>query len=164
MKRKIMSFGLLALLLLPVSAWAQLRPDNIDSVLQVLSVREKAQLAVGAGWGSMFQGLHIPFAGRHRVPGAAGETRAIGRQAGEGRDRQPADLLLSEVEQQLMEQASVLCREQHKRLVVVLNCAGEMRVEGWSHLVDGILMAWCPGQEGGYSILDVLRASTSIIR
>lgn len=110
-----MSFGLLALLLLPVSAWAQLRPDNIDSVLQVLSVREKAQLAVGAGWGSMFQGLHIPFAGRHRVPGAAGETRAIGRM-------------------------------------------------GIPSLVRGILMAWCPGQEGGYSILDVLRASTSIIR
>lgn len=87
----------------------------------------------------------------------------IGRQAGEGRDRQPEDLLLSKLEQQLIEQASGLCREQKKRLVVVLNCAGEMRVEGWSHLADGILMAWCPGQEGGYSILDVLRAPTSII-
>ena len=57
----------------------QLSADNIDSVLADMTLYEKTSLLVGAGWGSMFEGLHIPFTHGHRVPGAAGESRAIKR-------------------------------------------------------------------------------------
>lgn len=80
----------------------------------------------------------------------------IGRQAGEGHDRQPTDLDLTTEEQQLLELTSRICRAQSKPLTVVLNTAGEMRIEPWVDLADAILMAWCPGQEGGLSIMDVL--------
>lgn len=60
-------------------AQAQLRVDNPDSVLRAMTLHEKATLVVGNGWGSMFKAYHLPFCGEHKVPGAAGETRAIPR-------------------------------------------------------------------------------------
>lgn len=56
-----------------------LRADNIDEILSEMTLREKATIVVGAGWGSMFEGYHIPFCRGHRLPGAAGESRAIKR-------------------------------------------------------------------------------------
>ena len=53
--------------------------QNIDAILAEMTLREKATIVVGAGWGSLFEGFNLPFAGSHRVPGAAGETRAIPR-------------------------------------------------------------------------------------
>ena len=48
--------------------------DNIDKVLPLLSLREKASLVVGAGYKSMLAGL---FGFRVPVPGAAGMTRSV---------------------------------------------------------------------------------------
>ena len=56
-----------------------LRADNVDSVLAQMTLREKATLVVGNGWGSLFEGFRIPFCHGHRLPGAAGESRAIER-------------------------------------------------------------------------------------
>ena len=57
----------------------KLQKDNIEAVLAEMTIREKATIIVGAGWGSLFEGFHLPFCNGHRVPGAAGETRAIER-------------------------------------------------------------------------------------
>lgn len=70
---------LLCTLCFATTTMAQLRADNVDSILSQMTIREKATLVVGGGWGSMFQGIGMPTLRRHTVPGAAGETRAIPR-------------------------------------------------------------------------------------
>lgn len=74
-------FRLIILLcVLTIAAQAQnTATDRVDSLLAQMTLREKATLLVGNGWGSMFQGIGMPAIGQHRVPGAAGETRAIER-------------------------------------------------------------------------------------
>lgn len=60
-------------------AQPKLREDNIDAVVAAMTLREKATLVMGGGWGSMFEGFGFPGMKGHRVPGAAGESRAIAR-------------------------------------------------------------------------------------
>lgn len=69
----------LILLFCPMLSFAQVRMDNVDSLLSVMTNKEKATLLIGRGWGSLFLGIGMPATGHHPVPGAAGETRAIER-------------------------------------------------------------------------------------
>lgn len=76
--RKILFIS--AALLAASAAFAQprLSPDNIDEVLAAMTLEEKANLLVGAGWGSMTSGS-MTASSTVLVPGAAGTTRGIDR-------------------------------------------------------------------------------------
>lgn len=82
---------------------------------------------------------------------------AIGRNAGEGSDRKlPGDYFLNDTELVLIKTVANAFHAQHKKVVVVLNTGGVVDVTKWRNDVDGILVAWQPGLEGGNAIADVL--------
>jgi len=82
---------------------------------------------------------------------------AIGRNAGEGRDRKlEADYNLDETETMMIKTVTNFFHSLHKNVVVVLNIGGVINVSDWKDGVDGILLAWQPGLEGGNAITDIL--------
>ena len=80
----------------------------------------------------------------------------IGRQAGEGRDRTKDDFLLTKAEQDMLRVVSATAHQKGKKVVVVLNVSGVIETVSWRDSVDAILLVWCPGQEGGNAVMDVL--------
>lgn len=81
----------------------------------------------------------------------------IGRNAGEGADRQVEDnYYLTDKEKALIANVSTVFHAKNKKVIVVLNIAGPIDVMQWRDNVDAILLAWQPGLEGGNAIADVL--------
>jgi beta-glucosidase len=92
-----------------------------------------------------------------KATAAATAIISIGRNAGEGSDRKlPGDYYLNDTEMVMIQTVANAFHAQHKKVVVVLNTGGVVDVTRWRDAVDGILMAWQPGLEGGNAIADVL--------
>ena len=88
---------------------------------------------------------------------------SIGRNSSQGVDRKNAegDYLLSAAESALIDNVSTAFRNQGKKVVVVLNIAGVMDTTAWQDKVDGILLAYMPGQEAGDAVAEVLSGETN---
>jgi beta-glucosidase len=81
----------------------------------------------------------------------------VGRNSGEFSDRNVEnDFTISQAERTFIENVSKVFHAQGKKVIAVLNIGGPIEMVSWRSLVDGILLAWQPGQEAGHAIVDVL--------
>lgn len=100
------------------------------------------------------------------VRGTAEESNVaiitISRNSAEAFDRHVVrDFHLSINELALLNVVSREFHAQGKKVIVVLNVCGPVEVASWRDKVDGILVCWMPGQEGGNSVADVLLGRVS---
>ena len=94
---------------------------------------------------------------QHEVNEADAAIVTIGRQAGEGMDRQiDGEFNLTRQEQDMIFRVSDRFHAQGKPVIVIINSGSVMETASWRDRVDAILCAWQPGEEGGNSVADVL--------
>jgi len=93
----------------------------------------------------------------HEVKEADAAIITIGRQAGEGMDRQiEGEFNLSQREKDMIFRVSDAFHAAGKPVIVIINSGSVMETASWRDRADAILVAWQPGMEGGNSVADVL--------
>ena len=93
----------------------------------------------------------------HEEPLADAAIITIGRQAGEGMDREiNGEFNLTKDEQDMIFRVSDAFHAKGKKVIVIINSGSVMETASWRDRVDAILVAWQPGIEGGNSVADIL--------
>ncbi len=94
----------------------------------------------------------------HEEPSADAAIITIGRQAGEGMDRENiiGEFELTQDERNMIFRVSDIFHAKSKKVIVVINSGSVMETASWRDRVDAILVAWQPGIEGGNSVADIL--------
>ena len=93
----------------------------------------------------------------HEVKEADVAIITLGRQAGEGVDRDAErEFFLQADEQELIKNVSEIFHAEGKPVVVVINSGSVIETSSWRDRVDAIVLAWEPGEEAGNAIADVL--------
>src|SRR5574344_761865 len=93
----------------------------------------------------------------HEIGNADAAIITIGRQAGEGMDRNiNGEFNLTKDEQDMIFRVSDAFPAKNKKIIVIINSGSVMETASWRDRVDAILVAWQPGIEGGNSVADIL--------
>ena len=91
------------------------------------------------------------------VPNADAAIITLGRQAGEGIDREiEGEFNLTEQERQMVKQVSNAFHQAGKPVIVIINSGSVIETASWKNYADAVLVAWQPGMEGGNSVADIL--------
>ena len=81
----------------------------------------------------------------------------IGRVFGEGKDRDYFySYLLTQREQELVEQVSEAFHAKGKKVIMIINSGGFIEMSSWQDKVDAVVWGWMPGQEGGNTVASIL--------
>ena len=98
-----------------------------------------------------------PIAINNEVDAADAAIVTIGRQAGEGVDRDiDTEFNLIPEEKNLIIDVCNAFHAAGKPVIVIINSGSVIETVSWSAYPDAILCAWQPGMEGGNSIADLL--------
>jgi beta-glucosidase len=91
------------------------------------------------------------------VRGADAAIITIGRQAGEGIDRDlETEFNLIPEERQLIVDVCQAFHAAGKPVVVIINSGSVIETASWKNYPDAIICAWQPGEEGGNSVADIM--------
>ena len=98
-----------------------------------------------------------PIAVNKEVRAADAAIITIGRQAGEGIDRDiETEFNLTNEERQLIFDICQAFHAANKPVVVIINSGSVIETASWRDYPDAIVCAWQPGEEGGNSVADIL--------